>query len=255
MNKYLEKIAELDKKQKTHMAQGMAGAFTAAVAGDVVGGAVNKHGILVHKDPHGFMNDHQYEAMKKHVSEHTNSTFSYEEAGLPKGSLDPHGPLYMHKDHFNQAQGPFGAKMKKNFISMPEEGHNGLGRQKMVGVHEMGHAMDYQHRKPGSGGIRASRALGRGPVAGMVAAGMLANDKTRDYAPIVPLIGHAPELYSEAKANIHGHRLVKQFGGNTSQFRRFAVKQLAGYAAKPLVGAAVLAGAAHLIKKRNEPKK
>lgn len=256
MNKYLTKIAEMDSDQKTHIRQGVAGALGAGLFGDVVHTAANLHGILKHKDPHGFMSDQNYENMKRHVATESNSTFNDRDAGLPKGVLDGKGPAYLNKDHFNKTVGrSSGIHMDKNFIHLDENGAHGLGKSKMVGAHEMGHAMDYRNGKAFGGKLlTGSKILGRGPVAGAVAAGMLSNDKTRDYAPVVPLIGHAPELISEANANIKGHKLVKQFGGNTSQFRRFATKQWMGYASKPLAGAVGLGIAAHLIKKHNEKK-
>lgn len=259
MNKYLVKIASTQEKKKPDLntpghrvAGGVAGAYLAHVLG-APATRLGQVPIRSHEDHPNFMPEHNYEAAKTHVALRTNSAFTRHEAGLPPGAFSEHGPAYFHADHVNPMLKAHGhdIHMHKNYIQ-ENSFASGMKDSKMIGLHEMGHAVDINHRKPSSHLLAYSRKYGRGFIPGAAAAGLLANDKTRDYAPLAPLVAHAPELFVESKANHEAHKLVKNFGGNTGHFKKFVGKQMLGYAARPLAMAGVLAAAAHGLRKREK---
>ena len=264
MNKYLTKISEWTDRNTDALSLGIAGAV-----------AADRTGILAHrKASRAFLNtnyrnaatEQQTERAKVIVGRKTNTTFDPHEF-LKGGNPDSinssirgfrrEGPFFAHKQVFTIG----GKHPSHNYINLPKGIHlPPAANSNLADFHEMGHALDY-HNNPWKSsrttykirGLLSHKYSRLGSTA--VSAGMLSNDKTRNYAWTVPIAQHALTLSNEVGANVHGHRLLKHVGGDTKMYRRFAAKQLGGYAAKPIMAAATLYGAAKLInmneKRRN----
>lgn len=128
----------------------------------------------------------------------------------------------------------------------------GKYKNKDVLLHELGHAVDFA--KGGSTLKAKISPFGRmaATPAAVVAGGMLASEKTRDYAWTVPLLASIPVMREEAAANINAMKMLKRHGANPAKFLRVGGANLLGYAAKPMLSAAVIAGINHLKRKGEE---
>lgn len=165
-------------------------------------------------------------------------------------------PAYLHtQDWF---------KGKKNFISGKKSNifkhvHNAL-------AHEVGHAVDFKNGSKlkialdaGSRRLqygRHGRALGE--LATVVAG---TNEKTRKYAPVVPLVLAAPMIRSELAANYHATKGILKHKGaeEASKFiRKLAIPNTINYTSRPIALAAGVYGANkiidHINKKRQNGK-
>jgi hypothetical protein len=146
--------------------------------------------------------------------------------------------------------------MNHNFVNMKYEGKTIKNLD--VAAHELGHARDAMKfskaKNMATVAERSLRSVGAGHLAG---AAMLQNEKTRDKAWVAPIVGHAATLRSEAAANYHGYKMLKQHGtaAMKRKFLGMAGKNMIGYASKPAAGAAVMYAAGKLLNKMDKDDK
>jgi hypothetical protein len=136
----------------------------------------------------------------------------------------------------------------KNYINYNEAAF----KNKDVLLHEIGHAVDFaKGNRKLKAAISPYGRMAATPAA-VLAGGMLASEKTRDYAWTVPLLASIPVMREEAAANMNAMKLIKQYGGNSKKFIPLAAANLLGYAAKPILSSGVIAGINHLKRKGEE---
>lgn len=248
MNKYLVKIAEQSEKL-TSAQRVIAGGGLGYILGSEVAHLSNEP-ILRASGKH---NKLPLSVLTKITREHKNVTFSKYKA-MKNADLDDklkfrkgtrqHGPSYW--DH-HVIEG-YGSKSGKAYI----QGKYGGGSPKnhFTLLHELGHAKDYQKRGLLTTAKRylegATSLIHNSKVGLGVGAGMLASDKTKDKAWLVPLAVRAPILRSEFMANVNAHASLGRHAPHLQRaYGNYAGKQLWGYLAAPIAQSGVLYALGH----------
>lgn len=244
MNKYLEKIAEEEKKNKSkwQIGAGLGAAFGGNIIGSTPIGiaqlGVSKKVINEIHNPH---NESDLGTIKKMIrdndlkvsfntrSHHVNKQFSNGELGnvfkdMVKGTKSP---------AFLPVKGKDG---KKFVVGVKDRGIFGTEKTKVLNkdviMHELGHAKDFSSFGKTKLGISTAGRLG-----GYGSVGMLMHKDTRDHATTVAALSTLPTLRDEAAANYHAYKGIQAHKG-TGAARRFAKRLLPAQMGTYALGAA-----------------
>lgn len=140
------------------------------------------------------------------------------------------GPHYMHWNMPSTGSSPKSVGLPKNMYN------------KAIGLHELGHAVDYRR----FGNLKGIARLA-GPLAGSVGAvALLKDEDKRKYAPLAAAAGFAPTLRDEAVASHKALKFMKktESAKTFSKSRKLLTKMFGTYALLPATAAAgaVIAG-------------
>lgn len=250
MNKYLEKIAEETKSKKLNSLQKFGIGYTGLIAGGAAGGVASQASLKsLGKDLTSKGSVDKATIKKILKNENLDVTFSAAKSGNRRiESLGRFvGPFAMHK---GMTEG-----LTKNYIGrkIGPLGPNPDAKIKNLDtiVHELGHIKDFNSYKniKSLATVRKFSNVGSS-VGGLIGAGMLTNDKTKDYAPIAPLVLNAPILHGEAAANYHGYKMLGRHGTKHMQnqfLKKLVTKNTINYLSMPATLGLGLYGAKKLI--------
>lgn len=248
MNKYLVKIAEKTKHQQA-AERVIVGGGLGYILGAEAAHFGNKPIIRASNEKNKLALD----TLKKITKEHKDVTFSKHKAMK--------GADFEKKLEFRKATRQNGASYWDHSVMKGlgstsgkayVQGNYGGGspNNHFTLLHELGHAKDYRKKGLVNTAKRylegVTSAAHNSNVGLGVGAGMLASDKTKDKAWLAPLLVRGPVLRSELMANVHAHQSLGRHAPSLKgAYRKYAGKQMLGYAAVPVAQSAVLYALGH----------
>lgn len=251
MNKYLEKIAEEEKKHKAAKLVSAIGAsmIGGASAGTVFGFANHPVRNIVKNKIESVSDSgsdlHTVRKFMKDNNLHKTTTFNTRTHNIDKNGV---GKGFMGKIYESSVRAHSGGPAfaptrttgaKKDFIIGARK-HGKPIKNSDILMHELGHAKDFQS----FGKLKALSSFIKNPVTAATATvAALSNDKTRDYAPAVAAVPGLLILREEGAANYHAYNGIKAHKGASAAnkfLKRTVPSQMGAYAlsvAAPVAGA------------------
>lgn len=245
VDKKMEKKAE--EKKKSHWNSPL------NVAAGVVGGYVSAEPMRLGAAILGEdVRDSIHESAPDIADRHTIKKFLRDNKMKVHFTKEEGSPGYLHKDIHN-SYASIANKIVPNSVPTTEHLHTIRGvRLKSVNhavtMHELGHAKDFTNKYVRQiAKAQAPLRLGKN----VATIGMLSNEKTRDYAPLVPLANAAITLREEGAANYHAYKGIKAHKGTQAANKfltKLVPKQMGHYALATLTPVASTYIASKIIK-------
>lgn len=237
MNKYLVKIAEKTKEKSSwnnpgHIVGGILLGGTAAAPMKIGANALGKNIRRMVEMPSSDIADRHTvkHFMRKNNFNKSNLSFDHIRTGKSSNPFEnlrrtlnnlggsTRNPAYVDK-HLSKTINSVSSKIHKDIKLAPDfkknhiQGLGGKGINHTITMHELGHAKDFN-----TGAVKLKRGLaytnaGLALGGGALTAAMLSNEKTQDYAPLVPAAQMGIHLRQEGAANYHAYKGIKAHKG------------------------------------------